>query len=835
MNILKNKYLFKKIFYFVKYDRPNLISIYSILKESDKDQNLMIELLKEKILNNQYLIFTTPKGFKSLLYYSDNVNNEVNSNGGEDDPSNAIQLLIEVYKNENQSFFKSLFSNYSLYFITKPNNNNEKKQFDKLVWLILKYKSKSALEVLIKYHGFKPNIETFNTSLLVNSSKQIVDLILSYLNPKENEEIKSKKIWEQILKDTVVKFKLLNHLNEDFKNYNNNNNNINNNYNNNNNKDENYENIEHSIGLPNYYRDPYDQLNLIERGPFLSLSRFISICKYMVLHPNLSSSITPLPPQSTPTIEELKNIKSQFTKSELKSTLPYLFSINQVYKENEFIKKLYKFYIDYNNESSLKYNIIYNVDNFDLKKEKAQVSIEFGNGLKSIKSLFNLCLDYGNYRFLNQWFNEKNIDSSLNEETTLFSHCCEKDKKKKLDFIMNVHNFNPLVLFLLLVKYDDIEILSNYVDRIKTNNNSNGIGDHQHLKPRKTTYSDKFQYYTFSYINSIEMLEYLFNNGFKNHFIDPIISKTSLLYHRGRIDLLEKFKELLLLDTNIKSDSILINRLFTKVENNLIVKIPLTVINYMVNESSGLYNSKFNFNNLETWLCQVNTDSDLQIIKHLINRSPLIENLTYSYRITLITNQKYQIKLFNWIYENRNDDIYKTGICALSIIQFCNFLFLTNRFDQLFKIEFFLEMVNGNQINSNDYDIQLLNYFKQQNGGVYNSSFEIKNIVRNDGNEIHLISKYAGTLEDGGTIKFLQKLIQYYSPLLENDPSLSKYPKVQTFLFNVLQSYANHGRIEIFTYLNSNYTKILSEWLLNINLNIITHRYLKHFLSKISI
>lgn len=815
MEILKNQYLFRKIFYFVKYDRPNLISIYSILKESkNKNKNLMKELVKEKILNNNYLIFEIPKNLsKGFQSYED-----FNEDKSEPD---VIQILIETYKNENQFFFKSLFSNYSLYFITKQptnnNNNNEKKQFDKLVRFILKSKSKSALKVLIKYHEFKPNIETFNISLLVNSSKEIVNLILSHLNQKEYEEIISTKKWNEVLKDKDIKFKLLNYLNEKFKN------------------NENNENNQNNIKLPNYYRDPYDQSNLLnQRRPPLSFGRFISTCKYMVLHPNLSSFI-----QQSPTIEELEIFKSQFTKSELKLTLPNLFLKNQIYKENESIKKLYKFYIDYNNESSLRYNIIYNVD--DLNKESIQINIEFSKGVKSIRSLFNLCLDFANFRFLNQWFNADSINASLNDETTIFSNC-EKDEKQKLDFIMNVCNFGPLVLFLLLIRYDNIEILSKYIEKVKkTNNNGissfgsssgssggssggDGSGD-KDLSPRITEYIDIFRFYTFSYIKSIEMLEYLFNNGFKDHLLDP---KTSILYLNGRIDLLEKFKDLLLSDTNIMKDSNLVCGLFTKVENN---KVPLVVINYMVNEPTGFFKSKYTFNNLESWLNQVRSDSDLQIIKDLINKSPLIKNLTYTYRITLLVDQKHQIELFNWIYEYRNDDIFKSGICRLSIIKYCNFLFLSQRFDELFKIQFFSQMVIG-KTNFHDSNKPLLYYLKQQNGEIDNSLLESHNFG-STADEMDLISKSVGKLEDNGSIKFVQLLIENYLPLLNNDSSLSKLPKIKSFLFNVFQSCADSGKIEIFIYLNSNYQNILSQWLLDINLNIISHRYLKNYLSKI--
>ncbi|KAM9964086.1 hypothetical protein ACTFIW_005735 [Dictyostelium discoideum] len=162
--VFKNREINSRIFSFMQVEAHNY---HELNRVEWMIVNNHKQLLIDKVLKNQYLIFPQASNFNdifSMIFKFINQDNNNNNNNN----NNSIDYKV---------FYKSLFKNYSNYI----QNINTK------AFYALQFKNLIAVQVLIEDYNFIPNIEMFN-HFLKQSSFKVIQFLLKILLQFQQQE-----------------------------------------------------------------------------------------------------------------------------------------------------------------------------------------------------------------------------------------------------------------------------------------------------------------------------------------------------------------------------------------------------------------------------------------------------------------------------------------------------------------------------------------------------------------------------------------------------------------------------------------------------------------------
>ncbi|KAM9979483.1 hypothetical protein ACTFIY_008728 [Dictyostelium cf. discoideum] len=480
---------------------------------------------------------------------------------------------------------------------------------------------------------------------------------------------------------------------------------------------------------------------------------------------------------ATITIKEIDNfIIEKIDKQTLKSKLDDPINYNNSNEEVKcFIKKLLDLY-----QSTFKYIPIdlylcyyygygdYGIlDSNAIKGDKHKAAFKFANFqlLKGEYLHINQLLpnNLGNFTFEPNWRNNPVVKNYI----VLFSHCFDQEKKIKFIDQLIERNTNKQELdfenhfFYMLIMHGDIELLEYFSNKVGTTSFNFHSNKNQIIPP---TY----------YIESIEMLEYLFNNH-RDYFIDLQFPNGYCTFFKS-LQLLQHFESLLI---QYKSNN----------PSIIIEKDPISFIRY-----------KFEF---------IISDDYIDFVNHFITNSPY-NNDKFEY------DQLISIQLQQQHYTNKGKDqtepppftIENNGIYSMKFLKFVDseitgnhinselyrdddryhFLFATDRYD--------LDDDNNNNNTINSY------YY-----------FEDVSFISRLFSLMILVNRHTPYLYEVNNFKFLNwfltkiKNYYYYSP----NTTPTQKSKIRDILHEFMSSTIHYSRLIILEYIHQYYDFIFKK------------------------
>ncbi|KAM9966051.1 hypothetical protein ACTFIR_006239 [Dictyostelium discoideum] len=525
--VFRNKPIYRTIFSFM--DQRFSLSYDSISSIPNLIISNHFSILKEKVYRNcRYLQFDLKSGHQSGINY--------------------LKRLFENIK-DDYKFYRNFFKKDNHYYESQEN----------ISFALILSKNLQIYKLYIKEFNYEPTKVDLLFSIISGSNKFIKYLFelnpppISELDPKclieniftniflegKQDQIKRsrKEAFLSIKKDDIFKG-LLCYLNII-----------------NNNDDDDF-----SCSLN------YNENDLYEINENSTLKRLITICIFLIKTKTSSTPDEKESFKSVPTIQEIENFKEKVGKERLKSILQD--PINYNYKRDDnneiknFIKKLLYFYFStFKKTSSILYYCYFDdidptLTNFILPQPSIEFAFRFGNFkiLESFKTIdFYQILptirfdpSYSESNYNNNDDDDDDDDSTDECYKILFSHCL--DKEKKVEFINQIiKRFNKktvkdcwLFFFYMLVIHNDIELLKYYYSNGKV-----GVVTQLFCVKNSPIVAPIY------YINSIDMLEYLFNNHI-NFFKETRINGNRYSTNFKNLELLKHFELLL---TQPKSNS----------------------------------------------------------------------------------------------------------------------------------------------------------------------------------------------------------------------------------------------------------------------------------------
>ncbi|KAM9971167.1 hypothetical protein ACTFIW_011143 [Dictyostelium discoideum] len=577
--LFRNIVIYKKIFSFM--DSRFSINYDSMSSISNLINNNQFNILKEKVYRNcRYLHYT--------------------SNNCEIEPSLLFVKLFSTIKNDDYKFYRNFLNSKNCYYdsyssISKALILSKNLEIYKLYINEFNYKptetdlfysiiigSNKFIKYILELNSTKSSSSSssssfspsFSPSILkiffLGYKKLIIDIYKSYYYPIE-------KI--KIFKGLLCFFNIIGDHSY-----------------------EGYEKNHHQIAIDDlvysFTNNPY----AIDKDPGFNerstLETLITICKLiLLLKKSIDNEIT--------LIKDDDDDDDDDDKKELRKSFKSI--------------PMYLCYYDYDDDGILDYN--------DIVSNKYKVAFKFGNchllqgvGV-SCDELLLLPNKSGNFTHNPHWKNDPLKENFI----VLFSHCFDQEKKIKfIDQLIerNTKKQDPYFqndFFYMLIMHGDIELLKYFSNKVGTKL----FYFHSHDNIIPPTY----------YIESIEMLDYLFNNH-RDYLIDIQFPNYYCTFYKS-LQLLQHFESLLI---QYKSNN-----------PSIIEKDPISFISY-----------NFDFKRDKNYI---------DFLYHFLTNSP-------PYLITIKTYEAYSIgslKLadieFNYIKLRLYN--YKDG--------YCHFLFATDR------------------------------------------------------------------------------------------------------------------------------------------------------------
>ncbi|KAN0026286.1 hypothetical protein ACTFIV_007270 [Dictyostelium citrinum] len=844
--VFKNKILFKEIFKFLNckyHSYDDLIYIDWML------DNGYLNLLKDKIKRNQPIILFFNNYNIQCKWYS-NIFVKIKQQKEflkiiSTPPTTTPQPSpppTTIVNENNKEFFESLFKNYSKYFVSlrrvlkelivlgifqgfqilidnsycsfESNKNGKSREYllaKKLV-LMNRYSRLKMFryfwEVYIEreFTNDKSKIKETLLSIIEKESRGYFDCsnppkrfkFLNYLLEsgiiqknlfkqlfeKHLENINGQQMNKLTINDLIHYFHSISHINnikkDSNKNKNNNNNNINNNNNNN----------------------DSDEFNLI--------------------------------------LSTINEIKSSLSKSQLKLQIKLIIPIllNYIIDQgnNDYqiiinnIKKLVYFCeekgpIHRKKIQEMEMKLIFNLDfNLDILKPNHPSQISGDIKYFLINSLENgnygllkfIVQNYGDSKVLPIIYTKFKSISNHGEEypNLLFANC--PSEKQRIQFIneaINDHKNNKnrnewsslavFTLFYLLISYDDLELLEIAIkgyggEDFLLNNVFNDGCTHIIKLLEKDSLMALHQKYLSSFSNfhrhikSIRMLDYCFKN--LNNFFKKVNDMVSW-YSLGRIDLLERFEQLLGItnDHNKSNTDLLLpfsiyyifDESCSGFERSNLVKTAA----YIVKKPIGIY--QYSEDALTIYIDinknqRLDIDDVITIISKTNRKMKLDGDGDYDKKNHYVNSNK--VKLINWIYNYRYDDL-KSGRFTITNGYYVG-LFISNKLNNSCSIKSICsnDEINNQWIFKNNYSKTLS---------------DVEDLIYSPTIYDKVIIELLDWVEISGDIDLLSKLLkEYYFPLFDsnNDPRNCKENTKQT-LFNFLMNVIKRGWLKIIQHL----------------------------------
>ncbi|KAM9951408.1 hypothetical protein ACTFIT_002086 [Dictyostelium discoideum] len=334
--------------------------------------------------------------------------------------------------------------------------------------------------------------------------------------------------------------------------------------------------------------------------------------------------------------------------------------------------------------------ILNNVNlNFIKEIHFIEIAFRFGNCeiLSKVTDVNNI---YGlfNSKTLLLPNNNKDI-SSLGNYNILFSHCCNDNKEKKMKFMdqLSIESVYQTTLsyymFIMLIVHNDIELLRYYCRN--RGMNFNFYIDFQSLDVQPTYY-----------IESTEMLDYLFNNHIR-YFLDPFYTGNYSTHFKSLI-LLKHFESLLFKTGQLQleeNDNLVCfikkeDKRYNNIQNKNSRNIKILLINHFSSNPSIYYNERLD-HQLFLVLTSSNDDSssssssppiNFEVLKDLaIDALKFDINLFHSRTLTKNHYTKNYLKFIEWMFLNYNDEMKKGGHFYHNEVYYFHLLMSIDQFD----------------------------------------------------------------------------------------------------------------------------------------------------------
>ncbi|KAM9999561.1 hypothetical protein ACTFIZ_008030 [Dictyostelium cf. discoideum] len=826
--VFKNVYLFKKIMNHTHYLK-NLIKSYdSIISVEEMLNENKIEMLKDKVKRNQYLVFSggcfrilfskiqDDIGFYECLfkYYNKSIPDFNNSQiffamelshcncfGG-------LQIYIEQYnfKADQRLLNKAVESGSinvieQLIKLIEPTTIKINEIWNSLFGLYLTLNNKPSKNKIsdIIFKRYQTIIELFSTTTTTTTTTKTTTTTTTTTKTTTT---------------TVTYLKLINDLQSPQ-------------------SKENYENT---------INNKFKTVLIDPLCPLINdfnLNDLINACHSIIII--LSSNDL----KNQIDIEKIINNKNKlFSKKQLESTItsPINHDCNDKILKNN-IRLLLDFYYsnfsNYLNCSKIFLNIYYGNnnqedENFDGIFNESLKYLNGNNNSFEVNSIqfFKQILKLGNFKLLKEWFefvspNSITIIKTLMYEDSkkkteiknyyLFSNC-KNDLNIQINFIDLVINdfknkkinqkkkLDIWFLFFCLVGFDNIKLIKHFINKLKgeNGNGNNNNNDDDYFKTIPTTINDydHFPLLISGSIKSIEMLDFigkefpqlLFNNEY------------SIWFHLKNLNLLKYY---------IESFNKITNQYPTLKLNNFEIpsSVSFSIIRYVI-ENPNIFKYDKAITSIKPFDLNCYSNDEListyqYIVKNTdINFSPSLYCSHYQY--DLIQPPIFILQFINWLFDNYNQDDFKSNgrfhfknDCFL-----IKYLYLTGRFSKKMNIQ------SDQQQNSNDNEqdeiVKNIELFSKKYMGIYTS--------------IELIYKFITNYLDTTAFDFIMDKV--YKKF--GSASKSLLNDIKYNIFDILSFAVESGQLKFLQHIQSHHSILLST---NLKFSLLSNKELLNFAS----
>ncbi|KAN0008608.1 hypothetical protein ACTFIU_009333 [Dictyostelium citrinum] len=841
--VFKNRYLFKMIMNHTHYFRNIIKSYDSIISVEEMLNENKIEMIKDKVKRNQYLVF---KGgyFRSLFSKIQ-------------DDIEFYQCLFKYYKisipdfNDNQFFFAMELSHCNCFgglqvYIEQFNFKPDQRLLNKSI----ESGSIDVAQLLIKLLPITTTIDTnqilnllvssnFNFKLSISSTNNVLERIFKrYRTIIELFSTNPPPPTTTTTTTTTTKLKSLNHLLK-------------------------LKDINEKI--KNQFKSVLiDPLCPIING--FNLNDLINACHCIIV-----ILLSNEPKNFAVDVEKIINNKNQlFSKQQLDSSIvsPINHDSNKIVKDN--IRLLLDFY--YSNCSSFLncsknfLNIYYCCSGSNNQEQQQQhyhhpphqqqrEDDEILKGIfdESLKYLNNVqksfeansveflkqILKLGDYILLKEWFNFVS-HNSLSIITTLMyedskqkkeikNHYlfigCRNDFNKQMNFldlaIRDIKNkdinkkekLDPWFLFFCLVGFDNIQLMKHLVNQLKGKGGDDGDGNGEnrssnYLKKVPTTInqSDHFPLLISSSIKSTEMLDYI-GKEFPQLLFN---SEYSIWFHLKNLDLLKYYIESFNKITNLYP--------VLKLKN---FEIPssFSIIRYVI-ENPNIFKYDGIIAIIKPFDYRSYSNKELiatyqyMVEKTEIKFYPSLFCFHYSY--DLLQPPIFILQFIDWLFDRYSLDAFKeNGRFNLQDDCFLiKYLYLTGRF-------------SGKNNNSNLY-----NNNNNNNNSDEQDETSIKNIElfpknwRGNYTSLRLIYKFIANYSDTNAFDFIMN--RFYKEVSQGKYSQALLNGIKDNISDILRSAVEYGQLKFLQHIQSNYSVLFKT---NLKTSILTNNQLLKFVS----
>ncbi|KAM9996973.1 hypothetical protein ACTFIZ_001914 [Dictyostelium cf. discoideum] len=681
--LFRNKTIYKNIFSFM--DKQFSINYDSMSSIDNLIENNQINILKEKVYRKcryLHISFDYEDGLKPTLLF--------------------VKLFSNI-KNDDYKFYRNFFNGDNDYY----------NSYSTISAALILSKNLEMYKLYINEFNYKPTETDFLYSLLVGSNKfikyllelnspnsSLFSLTNFFLKEYENLLYNLSKLNYPIEKLNIFKGLLcfLNIIGGDYDNQ----------------RYEKYvQQIDYIISTLSK-RYSFSINSVLEFNERSTLKKLIIICKFILflkksidngiklktikhdilkLKKKFIQSLKSIP-TTTISIQEIDNfIIDKIDKQTLKSKLedPINYNNNSNIEVKCFIKKLLDLYQSVFNYISIDLYLCYYDDdvggvlnNNNILGDKYLAAFKFGNFqlLQAGELNCNELLpnNNGNFTFDPTW--QENPDTE--KFIVLFSHCFDREKKMKfIDQLIEIntrtkgYNFQN-ELFYMLIMHGDIELLKYF---------SNKVGSETSFyfdsKKNKEIIPPTY------YIESREMLEYLFNNH-RNYLIDSHykITKSYSTFFKS-LQLLQHF-ESLLIQYKLSNPSIIekdpISFIDTSFEYKFDLKRNNNYIDFIIHFST---NSPYNDNickcvHLISIVTSVKSSINFEVIKKLFTLLQQFKNDKPNYTIKPVAPQPHSmryLKFVHWVSINYSQELQLGGILYHGEDRYHEYLFAINGYD----------------------------------------------------------------------------------------------------------------------------------------------------------
>ncbi|KAM9996972.1 hypothetical protein ACTFIZ_001913 [Dictyostelium cf. discoideum] len=680
--IFRNKTIYKNIFSFM--DKQFSINYDSMSSIDNLIENNQINILKEKVYRKcryLHISFDYEDGLKPTLLF--------------------VKLFSNI-KNDDYKFYRNFFNGDNDYY----------NSYSTISAALILSKNLEMYKLYINEFNYKPTETDFLYSLLVGSNKFIEYLLelnspnsslfsLTNLFLKEYENLlyNLSKLNYPIEKLNIFKGLLcfLNIIGGDYDNQ----------------RYEKYvQQIDYIISTLSK-RYSFSINSVLEFNERSTLKKLIIICKFILFlkksidngislitikHDNLKikkekfiQSLKSIPTTTTITIQEIDNfiidkIDKQTLKSKLEDPINYYNNSNKEVKC--FIKKLLDLYQSVFNYIPMDLYLCYYEDdvlnNNYILGDKYLAAFKFGNFQLLLGENLNCnkLLPNNNGNFTFDPTLQENPD--INKFIVLFSHCFDRDKKIK--FIDQLIEINTRTkgyniqneFFYMLIMHGDIELLKYFSNKVGSTTSFYFNSNKEIIPP---TY----------YIESIEMLEYLFNNH-RDYLID-----SHYIYPNGystffkSLQLLQHF-ESLLIQYKLNNPSIIEKDPIRFIDKKFGYKFDLKrnknyidfIIHFATNSPYNCYYNICKCVRLISILTSGKSSINFEVIKKLFTLLQQFKNDKPNYRIKYVSPQPHSmryLKFIHWVSINFSHELQLGGILYYGENHYHEYLFATNGYD----------------------------------------------------------------------------------------------------------------------------------------------------------